>query len=98
MEGIKIEFYKDNVTLTIYLKEDLTPQFPLFGHVEVHSGALIDESDFWDSLDWSISCNKEEFKKELKKSLEKKGYNWKDTYKDMKYLLNKAKKLNLTSE
>ena len=93
--GTIVQLFKNNVNLSVFVNNDLTGNGGNFGFIEIHSGYFKDEPEFWDNIGWYLSCGKKEFKKECKKSLEDKGYNWKETYKDMKELLNRAVELKI---
>jgi hypothetical protein len=95
-----VQLYLDDVELNISVKSNLKryeeeESLHHFGYIQITDGALGDKPIFWDNLDFFISAGKKEFKEECKKELEKKGYNWKETYKTIKALLKRAKKLNL---
>jgi len=96
--GTIVQLFKNNVNLSVFVNNDLTGDGRNFGHIEVNSGYVKDEIEFWDSIGWYLSCGKKEFKKECKKSLESKGYNWKETYSDMKELLKRAVKLKILNK
>ena len=98
-----IQFYLDEVELNISVKDDLSghkENDPLrnFGHFQVSTGHKDNEDCFWDNISFFISAGKKEFKEECKKELQQKGFkDWKETYKKVKTLLKRAKKLNLIS-
>lgn len=95
-----IQFYLDDIELNISVKEDLTGYLenePLHqcGFIQITDGKLEDRPIFWDNVSYFIDCRKKEFKEECKKELQEKGYDWKQTYKQIKTLLKRAKKLNI---
>lgn len=95
MEGQYISFYKNDVTLEIWVDEELRPDKNLFGSITVSSGQIGAEEAYWDNLSYFLNLSKKEFKKECKEELVKLGFSWKEVYIDMVYLLDKAKKLGL---
>jgi len=95
-----IQFYLDEVELNISVKKDLSghkENEPLhnFGYFQITNGDVKDKPIFWDGISWTLKVGKKEFKKEFKEELEEKNLNWKETYKKVKTLLKRAKKLNL---
>jgi hypothetical protein len=95
-----IQFYSGDVELNISVKDDLTKHLENeslyhFGFFQITNGDLDDKPIFWDNLDFFISAGKKEFKRECKKDLKNKGYDWKEIYKQVKTLLDRAQKLNL---
>ncbi len=102
MSGISshVQLYLNDIELSISVKEDLSgykdfePLYQ-FGHFQITDGTIEDKPLFWDGISFFIACGKKEFKKECKKELKEKGYNWKETYRDIKSLLKRAKKLKL---
>lgn len=93
-----VQFFKDDIELSISVTDSLKKQegnLRLFGHIQITDGKIDDKPIFWDNLSFFLEASKKEFKKECKNQLKEKGYKWKDTYKDIKKLLNHAKKLNL---
>ncbi|WP_396180270.1 hypothetical protein [Flavobacterium sp.] len=94
-----VQFYLDEVELNISVKEDLTKHKedePLHksGYIQITNGSS-EDTIFWDGIPWALKVGKKEFKKECKKELRQKGYNWKETYKKVKTLLKRANKLDL---
>jgi hypothetical protein len=100
-----IQFYSGDVELNISVKDDLTKHLENeslhhFGYFQITNGDLDDKPIFWDNISWTSKvCNnkrgRKEFKKELKEQLKEKGYNWKEIYKQVKTVLDRAQKLNL---
>ena len=95
-----VRFYLNDIELNICVKEDLSgykENEPLyrFGYFQITDGRIEDRPLFWDKVSYFIECGKKEFKKECKKELKEKEYNWKETYRDIKILLKRAKKLKL---
>lgn len=95
-----VQLFLEDVELNISVKNDLTlhkDKEPLnrFGYIEITNGSLDDEPLFWDNLSFFLECGKKEFKEECGKELQKKGYVWKEIYKQIKTLLKQAKKLNI---
>jgi hypothetical protein len=95
-----IQFLLDEVELNIAVKEDLTGYKegePLhnFGYFEIKNGNIGETPIFWDGLEWTFEVGKKEFKKEFSKELQEKGLDWKETYKKVKTLLKRVKKLDL---
>ena len=97
-----IQFYLDEVELYVSVNEDLSghkEDEPLhnFGYFEITTGNIGEKPIFWDGIEWTFEVGKKEFKKEFSKELKEKGLDWKETYKKVKTLLKRAKKLNLIS-
>ena len=92
-----IQLFLNNVELNIEVTNTLDAK-KNFGYVRITDGGINTEPAFWDNLDFFVICDKKEFKKECKKELKEKGYNWKTTYKEIKTLLKRAKKLNIVTE
>lgn len=95
-----IQFYVDEVELNISVKDDLTghkENEPLhnFGYFEITTGNIGEKPIFWDGIEWTLKVGKKEFKKEFSKELKEKELDLKETYKKVKALLKRAKKLNL---
>jgi hypothetical protein len=95
-----VQLYLNDIELTIDVKEDLgryeeDEVLHQAGHFQITDGRIEDKPLFWDNLTFFIECGKKEFKAECKTELKEKGYNWKETYKDIKTLLKRAKKLNI---
>lgn len=95
MEGQYISFYKNDVTLDVWVDDDLQPDKNLFGAITVSSGQTGSEDAYWDNLSYFLNIGKKEFKKECKEELVKLGFSWKEVYTDVAYLVDKAKKLGL---
>jgi hypothetical protein len=95
-----VQLYMNDIELNISVKKDLTgykDDEPLyqFGYIQITDGTIGDKPFFWDNLSYFINCGKKEFKEECKEELKEKGYDWKETYRDIKILLKRAKKLKL---
>lgn len=93
-----IQLYAGNVELNIAVTDDLKPQednLKNFGHIVVSNGQLNSEDCFWDNLTFFFEIDKRAFKKDCKKELESKGFDVKETYKDIKQLLKRAFKLKI---
>ena len=95
-----VQLYLNDIELNIAVKENLSgyeehESLYRFGHFEIKDGKIGDKPLFWDNLTFFLECDKKEFKEECKKELKEKGYNWKETYTDIKILLKRAKKLKL---
>ena len=95
-----VQFCLNDIELNISVKKDLTGykyDEPLyqFGYFQITDGKIGDKPLFWDNVCFFTECSKKEFKEECKEELKDKGYNWKETYRDIKILLKRAKKLKL---
>ena len=95
-----VQMIYNNVELNISVDDDLTGYSinrPLFryGYLQISDGTIKDEPIYWDNLNFFIDCRKKEFKEECKTELKEKGYNWKEVYKDIKTLLERAENLKL---
>ena len=93
MESQYISFWKDDVTLSLWLEDDLTPCKHKFADITVSTSRLADKDVYWDCLEYFINVDKKTFKKECKPDLKDLDLSWKDVYKDIKYLIAKAKRL-----
>jgi len=102
MSGISsyVQLYLNDIELNIAVKEDLSgykdfePLYQ-FGHFQITDGRVEDKPLFWDNLTFFLECGKKEFKEECKKELKEKERNWKETFREIKILLKRAKKLKL---
>tara|TARA_R110000782_G_scaffold201763_1_gene290390 strand:+ start:4053 stop:4367 length:315 start_codon:yes stop_codon:yes gene_type:complete len=95
-----VQFFLEDIELTITVKKDFTKyekEEPLknFGYIQITHGSINDKPIFWDGLNFFLECNKKEFEEECGEDLKRKGYDWKETYKIIKTLLKRAKKLNI---
>lgn len=93
-----IQLYAGNVELNIAVTDDLkftVGNLKNFGHITVSSGELDKEECFWDNLEFFFEISKKKFKKECGKELEQKGFDAKETYKDIKQLLKRSFKLKI---
>lgn len=93
-----IELYKDDVEFNLSVKDGLTAQdgnLKNFGYIQITDGSIDTKPIFWDGITFFLSCGKKEFKKECKKELKEKGYNWKEIYTTIKELLNRAVELKI---
>jgi hypothetical protein len=95
-----VQFYLNDIELNISVKKDLSgykENEPLyqFGYIQITDGKIGDRPLFWDNVCFFTECGKKEFKEECKTELKEKGYDWKETYRDIKTLLKQAKKLKL---
>ena len=96
-----IQLYKDDVELNLGVNEDLTAKEGVlknWGFIQITDGSLDTKPIFWDGIDFFLSCGKKEFKRECKQQLKDAGYNWKEVYKTIKELLNRAKELKIIVE
>ena len=96
-----VEFYLEPVRLSVYVNNDLTAKTGSgknLADIVVSSGFLDEEDCFWDNITFFLSADKKKFKKQCKEELEDKGFDWKDTYKKVKILLEKAVELKILSE
>lgn len=99
--SINIQFYCKDAELNLSVKDDLSKQDGVlknFGDIQITDGRLDTKPIFWDNIDFFISCNKKEFKKECKKELKEAGYDWKEYYNIIKSLLDKAKQVKKLSK
>ena len=91
-----IQLFLNNVELNIYVDKNLKRKKEhIFGYFQITDGKKDDEPLYWDNIEFFIEAKKERFKEECGKELEEKGYDWKQTYKEIKTLLKRAKKLRL---
>ncbi len=93
-----VQLYSGNVELNVAVTEELKLQegnLKNFGHIEVTDGTVGGENCFWDNLFYFYSISAKKFKKECGKELNKKGYEVEQTYKDIKRLIKRAKKLKI---
>ena len=87
---ITIQLNENTTTLNLLLNKDLSKREIPFGWFEVEE---VDKTlATWDNLQWEGLDNKKVFKKEMKKEL---GEKWKQVFEDARFLLKKAKKLDL---
>jgi hypothetical protein len=96
----KVQLYLNDIDLNISVKKDLTgykydERLYQFGYIQITDGKIEDKPLFWDNVCFFTECGKKEFKEECKTELKEKGYDWKETYTDIKTLLKRAKKLKL---
>jgi antitoxin component of RelBE/YafQ-DinJ toxin-antitoxin module len=87
---ITIQLNENTTTLNLLLNKDLSKREIPFGWFEVEEGDKTLAT--WDNLQWEGLDNKKVFKKEMKKEL---GEKWKQVFEDARFLLKKAKKLDL---
>jgi hypothetical protein len=87
---ITIQLHENDTSLILFLEEDLSRKEEAFGWFEVEDGNKTLAT--WDNLQWEGLDNKKVFKKEMKKEL---GKDWKQVFEDARFLLKKAKKLDL---
>ena len=93
-----VQFFLDDVELNISVTDKLKKQkgaLKYFGYIQIDSGSLDAHKCFWDNLTFFQNCDYKTFKEECKGDLEKGEYPVKQTYKAIKKLLKRAKKLNL---
>lgn len=95
-----VQLCLNDIELNIYVKENLCRHeedevLHQAGYIQITDGRIEDKPLFWDGISFFVNCGKKEFKEECKEELKEKGYNWKETYKDIKTLLKRAKKLNI---
>jgi hypothetical protein len=88
--NVIIRLGKNDTALNLLLNNDLSKREIPFGWFEVEDGNKILST--WDNLSWEGLSKKKVFKKEMKKELGKK---WKQVFEDARFLLKKAKKLDL---
>ena len=93
MEGQFISFYKYEVTLEIWLEDDLTSRKDLFGAFTISTGKIGDEDAYWDNISFFIQNKEKVVKKDCKSDIKKLGLKWKDVYADIMYLIKKAQGL-----
>lgn len=96
-----VQIMSGNVELNIAVKEDLKKQdgnLSNFGYIQVTDGGIESKNCFWDSIPFFFQISFADFKKECGKELKEKGYPVEETYKDVKRLLKRARKLNLITE
>lgn len=96
-----VQLFLNDVELNISVTNTLDAQkgnLKNFGYFQITDGGVDTKPVFYDNLGFFIFCAKKEFKKGMKKRLEKRGYDWKTTYKEIKTLLKRAKELNLIIE
>ena len=90
-----IQLFKDDVELNLGVNEDLTPREGDWGYIQITDGSIHTKPIFWDGIPLFLNCGKKEFKRECKKELKERGYKWKEVYKTIKELLNRAKELKI---
>ncbi len=88
--NITVQLSENDTVLNLFLNNDLSKKEKAFGWFEVEDGNKILST--WDNLEWEGLKDKKEFKKEMKKEL---GEKWKQVFEDARFLLKKAKKLDL---
>jgi len=88
--NVILRLCENATTLNLYLNNDLSKREIPFGWFEVEEGDKTLST--WDNLSWEGLSKKKVFKKEMKKELGKK---WKQVFEDVRFLLKKAKKLDL---
>ena len=93
-----VQFFLDDVELNISVTDKLKKQkgaLKGFGHFQISSGSIGAHECFWDNVAFFQNCDYKTFKGECKADLDKGEYPVKQTYKAIKKLLKRAKKLNL---
>jgi hypothetical protein len=93
-----IQLQLNDITLNISVTDKLNKQegnLENFGFIEITNGSKEDRPLFWDNINFFLRCNKKDFKKECKEELKEKGYNWKESYKEINTLLKRATKLKI---
>lgn len=95
MEGQIIQFYKNEVTLEIFLSDDdeLNSKGVGYGSLMIDTGMVDCKPKYWDNLIFFLENGKKMIKKECKPDVVELGLKWKEVYADVKYLLKKAKRL-----
>jgi hypothetical protein len=95
MEGNIIQFYKNEVTLEIFLSDDdeLTSKGLEYASFMIDTGMKDCKPKYWDNLRFFLERDKKTIKKECKPDVVELGLKWKEVYADIKYLLKKAKRL-----
>lgn len=99
MEGQYITLYRRNVSLEIMLKEDLSTEginsanFVIDNYLR--SGP---EPVSWDNLRFFLERKEKRVKRNCIKDVEKLGLEWGEIWEDIKYLLERAKKLKYIDE
>lgn len=94
MEGVIISLYKDDVTLDVWVKDDLSKDKTLFGAIKVSEG-MDNEFCYWDNIPFFQNVSRKDFRNECGGDLGKLRHRGNEIYDDIKYLISKAKKLNL---
>lgn len=91
---LQIGMVRINVTVKKNLKarEDVLKNW---GYIEVTDGGLESDSCFYDNLDFFMNCTKKGFQEECKEELKDKGYDWRETYKEIKKLIKEAVRLKI---
>ncbi len=93
-----VQLYLNDVELNISVSGKLKRQkgnLENFGFIEVSFGTKDSTVFLGDNLNYFIDCDKESFKIECGHLLKDKDYNVRETFKDVKRLIQKAIKLNL---
>lgn len=91
-----VVFRLDEVSLTIGVTDKLKKEDSNFGYIEVSNGSLDEKHPcFWDNVSFFIDVSYKVFKEECGEDLEKGEFNKKETFKSVKRLIKKAKKLKL---
>ena len=91
---LQIRMVRLNITVKKNLKarED---RLKNWGFIEITDGSIHSEECFYDNIDFFMNCTKKEFQEECKQDLKDKGYNWRETYKDIKKLIKEAVRLKI---
>ena len=93
-----VQLYLNNVELNLAVTEDLKCEegnLKNFGYISITSGSIGEKGIFWDGIEYFLEVDYKTYKKECGKKLEKGGYEIKQTFKDIKRLLKRAKKLKI---
>jgi hypothetical protein len=93
MEGQFISFYKNEVTLEIFLNDDLTSQGKDWASITVDTGMIGSKPKYWDNLRFFLENEEKVIKKQCKPDVKEIGLSWKEVYKDIKFLIGRAQKL-----
>lgn len=93
-----VQLMSGNVELNLCVKDNLKKSdgnLANFAYFQVTDGGVDSQNCFWDCIPFFFQISFADFKKECGKELKEKGYPVEETYKDVKRLLKRAKKLNL---
>lgn len=96
-----IQLFKDDVELNLKVNKDLTAEEGILkncGFIQITDGYLDTKPLSWDNIDFFLGCGKKRFKRVCKQELKERGYDWKEIYKTIKTLLNRAKELKIIVE
>lgn len=95
-----VQLFLNDVELNISVTNKLKRQegnLKDFGFIQINNGGRDSETVFWDNLSFFYNVKYKAFKKECGDDLKKISFPPKKTYKTIKKLIKRAKKLDLIS-